>query len=71
MQSPLRVFAYWELRDATIEAALRSIPIRDHQNFQLLLKWNEIDATRELHSTRELPTTGGSIRCLSIVISWS
>ena len=48
VQSPVRVFAYWELRDATIQAALRGIPIRDRQNFQLLLKWKEIDAAREL-----------------------
>ena len=48
VQSPVRVFAYWELRDATIQAALRTIPIRDRQNFQLLLKWKEIDAAREL-----------------------
>jgi Domain of unknown function (DUF4912) len=47
VQSPLRVFAYWELRDATIKAALRSISIRDRHNFQLLLKWKELDATRE------------------------
>lgn len=47
VQSPLRVFAYWELRDATIQAALRCVPIRDRHNFQILLKWKEMDATRE------------------------
>jgi hypothetical protein len=48
VQSPLRVFAYWEVRDATIQTALCRIPIRDRDNFQLLLKWKEMDATREL-----------------------
>jgi hypothetical protein len=40
-QSPLRVFAYWELREATIVAALSGIPVGDRRNFQLLLKWTE------------------------------
>jgi len=47
VQSPLRVFAYWELRAATVVTALRSVPIEDRQNFQLLLRWNEIDSARE------------------------
>lgn len=47
VQSPLRVFAYWELREATIQEALRSTPIRDRPNFQLLLKWKEMNTTRE------------------------
>lgn len=46
-QSPLRVFAYWELREATILKALGGIPAQDHQNFQLLLKWKERDPARE------------------------
>jgi len=46
-QSPLRVFAYWELRDATIVTALRRIPAEDRQNFQLLLKWKEENATQQ------------------------
>lgn len=48
MQSPLRVFAYWELRESTILAALRGIPVYERQNFQLLLRWNQKDAGREL-----------------------
>jgi hypothetical protein len=48
VQSPLRIFAYWELRDATIQAALCRIPIRDRHNFQILLKWREMDANREI-----------------------
>lgn len=47
VQSPLRVFAYWELREATILTALRRITDDDRQNFQLLLKWKEKDAGRE------------------------
>ena len=46
-QSPLRVFAYWELREATIVTALGRIPIEDRQNFQLLLKWKEKNAGQE------------------------
>ena len=47
VQSPLRVFAYWELREATILTALGEIPVQDRQNFQLLLKWKEEDTARE------------------------
>ena len=47
VQSPLRVFAYWELREATIVSALGGIPVEDRQNFQLLLKWKERNAARE------------------------
>jgi len=47
VQSPLRVFAYWELRDLTILTALRGIADQDRRNFQLLLKWKEKDAARE------------------------
>ena len=46
-QSPLRVFAYWELRQATIMTALGRIPVQDRQNFQLLLKWKERNAAQE------------------------
>ena len=46
-QSPLRVFAYWELREATIMTALGRIPVQDRQNFQLLLKWKERKAAQE------------------------
>ena len=46
-QSPLRVFAYWELREATIMTALGRIPVQDRQNFQLLLKWRERNAAQE------------------------
>ena len=46
-QSPLRVFAYWELREATIVTALGCIPVEDRQNFQLLLKWKERNAAQE------------------------
>jgi hypothetical protein len=46
-QSPLRVFAYWELREATIMAALGRIPVEDRQNFQLLLKWKQRNAAEE------------------------
>jgi len=46
-QSPLRVFAYWELREATIMTALDRIPVQDRQNFQLLLKWKERTAAQE------------------------
>jgi Domain of unknown function (DUF4912) len=46
-QSPLRVFAYWELREATIVTALGRIPAEDRQNFQLLLKWKEKSAGQE------------------------
>ncbi|HEU0005322.1 MAG TPA: DUF4912 domain-containing protein [Terriglobia bacterium] len=47
VQSPLCVFAYWELREATILTALQGIPDHDRQNFQLLLKWKEKDVARE------------------------
>ncbi|MGH9427625.1 MAG: DUF4912 domain-containing protein [Terriglobia bacterium] len=47
VQNPLRVFAYWELREATILTALGGIPVQDRQNFQLLLKWKEEDTARE------------------------
>ena len=47
VQSPLRVFAYWELRETTILMALSSIPVEDRQNFQLFLKWKEMDVGRE------------------------
>jgi hypothetical protein len=46
-QSPLRVFAYWELREATLVTALRRIPVEDRGNFQLLLKWKESTSTQE------------------------
>jgi hypothetical protein len=46
-QSPLRVFAYWELREATIAAALGRVPAQDRQNFQLLLKWRDQTAGQE------------------------
>jgi Domain of unknown function (DUF4912) len=46
-QSPLRVFAYWELREATIVTALGRIPVEDRQNFQLLLKWKEKNAGQQ------------------------
>ena len=46
-QSPLRVFAYWELREPTIMTALGRIPVQDRQNFQLLLKWKERNAAQE------------------------
>jgi len=48
LQSPLRVFAYWELSDVLIDAALRHIPMPDRQNCQLLLRWTETDAGRVL-----------------------
>jgi hypothetical protein len=47
VQSPLRVFAYWELREATIMTALSGISVEDRQNFQLFLKWKEKDAAQE------------------------
>jgi hypothetical protein len=47
VQNPLRVFAYWELGEATILKALRGISVQDRQNFQVLLKWKEKDAARE------------------------
>jgi hypothetical protein len=47
VQSPLRVFAYWELRDTTLMEALEDIPAEDRQNFQLLLRWKDEDAARE------------------------
>jgi hypothetical protein len=46
VQSPLRVFGYWELREATILTALSDIPVEDRQNFQLFLKWKEGDRER-------------------------
>ena len=46
-QSPLRVFAYWELREVTIMTALGRIPAQDRQSFQLLLKWKEKNTTQE------------------------
>jgi Domain of unknown function (DUF4912) len=46
-QSPLRVFAYWEVREATIATALGRILVEDRQNFQLLLKWTGKDASQE------------------------
>jgi hypothetical protein len=46
-QSPLRVFAYWELREATLVTALGRISVEDRQNFHLLLKWKEKNAARE------------------------
>jgi hypothetical protein len=46
-QSPLRVFAYWELREETILTALNNIPVKDRRNFQLFLKWKEDDTERE------------------------
>ena len=46
-QSPLRVFAYWELREATIVTALGRISVEDRQNFHLLLKWKESTSTQE------------------------
>lgn len=46
-QSPLRVFAYWEVREATIMTALSHIPVEDRQSFQLLLKWKERNFGRE------------------------
>ncbi|MCI0627748.1 MAG: DUF4912 domain-containing protein [Acidobacteria bacterium] len=47
VQSPLRVFAYWELTETTLRAALNTVPIQDRPNFQLLLKWKEKDIARE------------------------
>jgi len=46
-QSPLRVFAYWEVREATIVTALGRIPVEDRQNFQLLLKWKGKNADQQ------------------------
>ena len=46
-QSPLRVFAYWELREATVMTALGRIPAQDRQSFQLLLKWKGKNTTQE------------------------
>jgi len=46
-QSPMRVFAYWELKEATLLAALHSVSVQDRPNFQLLLKWKEKDAATE------------------------
>jgi hypothetical protein len=46
-QSPLRVFAYWELREATIATALDRVRAQDRQNFQLLLKWRDQTAGQE------------------------
>ena len=46
-QSPLRVFAYWEVREATIVTALGRILVEDRRNFQLLLKWREKSAGQE------------------------
>ena len=46
-QSPLRVFAYWELREGTIVTALGRISVEDRQNFHLLLKWKEKNAAQE------------------------
>src|SRR5258706_14335914 len=47
VKSPLRVFAYWELEEATIQRALSGISTQERQNFQLLLKWKERDAGRD------------------------
>lgn len=46
VQSPLRVFAYWELKEATILRTLHEISAPDRPNFQLLLKWNETGAAQ-------------------------
>ena len=46
-QSPMRVFAYWELKEATLLAALHSVSVQDRPNFQLLLKWKEKDMATE------------------------
>jgi hypothetical protein len=47
VQSPMRVFAYWELRKATLLTALHSVSVQDRPNFQLLLKWKEKDTAAE------------------------
>ena len=47
VQSPCRVFAYWELKEATLLAALQSVSVEDRPNFQLLLKWKEKDVATE------------------------
>lgn len=47
VQSPCRVFAYWELKEATLLAALHSVSVEDRPNFQLLLKWKEKDVATE------------------------
>lgn len=47
VQSPLRVFAYWELRETTVVTALRCIPPLDRHHFQLFLRWQERNSARE------------------------
>jgi hypothetical protein len=42
VQSPFRVFAYWEVTAERIQAALTSFPKEEHRSFRLILKWIEI-----------------------------
>ena len=42
VQSPFRVFAYWEVTAERIQAALTPFPKEEHRSFRLILKWIEI-----------------------------
>lgn len=41
VQSPSRVFAYWELTGKAVSLALSRFPAEERQNLQLMLKWRE------------------------------
>jgi len=42
VQSPSRIFAYWELTEELIKKALDHFPEKDHSRFQIVLQWFEV-----------------------------
>lgn len=47
VQSPFRVFAHWELTEASIQEALQRFPDEDRPTFQVLSRWIEADGQVE------------------------
>jgi hypothetical protein len=42
VQDPFRVFAYWEITEASVQKTLRRFPAADRAGFQVLLNWIEV-----------------------------
>jgi Domain of unknown function (DUF4912) len=42
VQSPFRIFAYWELTESLIEEALQRFPLEDRPLFRPVLEWFEV-----------------------------
>ena len=42
VQDPFRIFAYWEITEASIQKTLQRFPAEDRAGFQVLLNWIEV-----------------------------